>query len=407
MTERLYYSDSFLHEFDAQVVDVVEREGRTAVVLDKSAFYPTSGGQIHDTGELGGTKVVEVTEDEDTGTVYHFIEGAAPAKGASVHGKIDAERRRDFMQQHSGQHVLSAAFEQLFNMPTVSFHMGKGDATCTIDLDTKALAPAQLERAARLANDVVLDDRPVAMHFVTPDEAKQRNVRKLPPLKANQAKLRLIEIKDFDLNACGGTHVARTGQVGAILVRKQEKVKQGFRVEFVCGARAVAIAQKDFAVLTDAAAAFTTHIWEVPQQIRKQMDETKSAGKAQQKLLEELAALHADKLLAETPEQNGFRLVAQTFQDRDVNFVKFLAHKLTADGSRKAVALLASTANQPTLVFGCTPGLDFNMGALLKDAVTARGGRGGGSKEMAQGGVPSAQDAQTALDETAAKLKGH
>jgi alanyl-tRNA synthetase len=158
--------------------------------------------------------------------------------------------------------------------------------------------------------------------------------------------------------------------------------------------------------LTDAAAAFTTHIWEVPQQIRKQMDETKSAGKAQQKLLEEIAALHADKLLAEKAEQNGFRLVAQTFADRDPNFVKFLAHKLTADSSRKAVALLASTANQPTLVFGCTAGVDLDMGALLKDAVTARGGRGGGSKEMAQGGVPSAAEAQSAVDETAKKISG-
>ncbi|HTK95150.1 MAG TPA: DHHA1 domain-containing protein [Terriglobales bacterium] len=406
MTERLYYSDSFLYEFDANVVDVVERDGRTTVVLDKSAFYPTSGGQIHDTGELGGAKVVEVTEDEDTGTVFHWIEGAAPAKGASVHGKIDAARRRDFMQQHSGQHILSAAFEKLFDMPTVSFHMGKSDTTCTIDLDAKSLSAPQLEKAARLANDVVLDDRPVAMHFATPDEAKQRNVRKLPPLKANQQKLRLIEIQDFDLNACGGTHVQRTGQVGAILVRKIEKVKQGFRVEFVCGARAVGVAQKDFAVLTDAAAAFTTHIWDVPQQIRKQLDETKNASKAQQKLLEELAALHAEKLLAETPEKNGLRLVAQTFADRDPSFVKFLAHKLTADGQRKAVALLASTAGQPTLVFGCTAGVELNMGTLLKDAVTARGGRGGGSKEMAQGGVPSAQDAASAIAEVTQKVLG-
>ena len=406
MTERLYYSDSFLYEFDATVVDVVERDGRTAIVLDKSAFYPTSGGQIHDTGELGGAKVVEVTEDEDTGTVFHWIEGAAPAKGTAVHGKIDAARRRDFMQQHSGQHILSAAFEKLFDMATVSFHMGKSDATCTIDLDAKALSAPQLEKAARLANDVVLDDRPVAMHFATPDEAKQRNVRKLPPLKGGQTKLRLIEIQDFDLNACGGTHVARTGQVGAILVRKQEKVKQGLRVEFVCGARAVGIAQKDFSVLTDAAAAFTTHIWDVPQQIRKQLDESKTASKAQQKLLEELAALHADKLLAETAEQGGLRLVARTFADRNVEFVKFLAHKLTSDPARKAVALLASTAGQPTLVFGCTAGVELNMGALLKDAVTARGGRGGGSKEMAQGGVPAAPDADSAISEVKQKVLG-
>lgn len=409
MTERLYYTDSFLYEFDATVVDVVSREGRTAVVLDRSAFYPTSGGQIHDTGTLesrdGLLDVSEVTEDEDTGTVFHFVEGPAPQKGTAVHGKVDVARRRDHMQQHTGQHVLSAAFEKLFAMPTVSFHMGRNDAACTIDLETKSLTPQQLEKAAALANEVVLDDRPVAVSFATPEEAKQKNVRKLPPLKGGQSRLRLIDIQDFDLNACGGTHVARTGQIGAILVRKQEKVKQGARVEFVCGARALATAHKDFAVLTEAAAAYTTHIWDVPQQIRKQQEETKAASKAQQKLLEELAAMHAAKLLAETPEQGGRRVIAQVFADRSVEFVKFLAHQLTADAQRKCVALLASTAGQPTLVFACTAGLELNMGALLKDAVTARGGRGGGSKEMAQGGVPGAQEAQSAVEETAAGVK--
>jgi len=406
VTERLYYSDSFLCEFDATVVDVVQRDGRIAVVLDRSAFYPTSGGQVHDTGTLEGRDgplaVSEVTEDEDTGAVFHFIEGPTPEKGSTVHGKVDRTRRRDHMQQHTGQHVLSAAFEKLFNMPTVSFHMGA--ESCTIDLETKSLDAKQLERAAQLANEVVLDDRPVAVEFVTPEEAKARNVRKLPPLKAGQTKLRLIAIQDFDLNACGGTHVARTGQIGAILVRKQEKVKQGARVDFVCGARAVATAQKDFAVLTDAAAAYTTHIWEVPQQIRKQQEETKAAAKAQQKLLEELAAMHAQRLLAETPEQNGRRVIAQVFADRGVEFVKFLAHQLTADAQRKAVALLASTAGQPTLIFACTAGLDYNMGALLKDAVAARGGRGGGSKEMAQGGVSTSAHAESAISEVAAKV---
>ena len=408
MTERLYYTDGFLYEFDAKVVDVVTRDGRTAVVLDRSAFYPTSGGQINDTGEIRAgdsvMKVVDVTEDEDTGTVFHFVEGASPGKGTSVRGKVDVARRRDHMQQHTGQHVLSAAFERLFDAATVSFHMGA--ETCTIDLEAKSLAPAQLERAAALANEVVLDDRPVAITFATPEEAKRRNVRKLPPLKGGQDKLRLIEIADFDLNACGGTHVQRTGQIGAVLVRKLEKVKQGFRVEFVCGARAAAIAARDYSVLADAAGKLSTHLWELPQQIVKQAEEAKAAGKAQQKLLEELAEMHAAKLLAETPETNGFRLIAHTFSDRDPAFVKFLAHKLTADQQRKAVALLASTAGQATLVFACTVGTDFNMGALLKDAVTAHGGRGGGSKEMAQGGVPSAEDAGSAIADVKSRILG-
>lgn len=406
MTERLYYTDSFLCEFDATVAEVVARDGRTAVILDRTAFYPTSGGQRCDTGELraegSAFNVTEVAEDEQTGTVYHFVAGALPAKGSTAHGAIDIARRRDHMQQHTGQHVLSAAFERLYNIPTASFHMG--EESCTIDLETKSLSPAQIEKAGRLANDVVLDDRPVVVTFVTPEEAKQRNVRKLPPLKAGQDKLRLIDIQGFDLNACGGTHVARTGQIGAILVRKLEKVKQGHRLEFVCGARAVSFAHRDYEALADAASVLSTHIWDVPQQIRRQLEETKAAAKAQQKLLEELAAMHAAKLLADTPETNGFRLIAQSFADRDVTFVKFLAHQLTADPQRKAVALLAATAGQPTLIFACTPGLDHDMGALLKEAVAARGGRGGGSHAMAQGGVASAADAVAAVREVAEKF---
>ncbi|MBI2678778.1 MAG: alanyl-tRNA editing protein [Candidatus Koribacter versatilis] len=409
MTERLYYPDSFLYEFDAKVVAVVQRDGRTAVVLDRSAFYPTSGGQLNDTGvlETGSSPslpIIEVTEDEDTGTVFHFVEGTPPAKGSAVHGRVDVARRREHMQQHTGQHVLSAAFEKLFGMPTVSFHMGA--ETCTVDLEGKALTPAQLEKAGALANEVVLDDRVVTITYATPEEAKQRNVRKLPPLKAGQEKLRLIDVAAFDLNACGGTHVQRTGQIGAVLLRRLEKVKQGFRVEFVCGARAVGMAQRDYAALTDAAGKLSTHIYELPQQIVKQAEEAKAAAKGQQRLLEELAALHADRLLAETAEKNGRRLIAQTFPDRSVEFVKFLAHKLTADVSRRAVALLASTAGQPTVVFACTVGLELNMGELLKDAVTARGGRGGGSKEIAQGGVPAAADAEAVVSETAQKIQG-
>ncbi len=280
-----------------------------------------------------------------------------------------------------------------------------GAETCSIDLEGKALSPSQLEKAGALANEIVLDDRVVTITYAAPEEAKQRNVRKLPPLKAGQQNLRLIDIADFDLNACGGTHVERTGQIGAVLLRKLEKVKQGFRVEFVCGARAVAIAQRDYAALTDAAGKLSTHIYELPQQIIKQAEEAKAAAKGQQKLLEELAALHAGKMLTETQETKGFRLIAQTFPERSAEFVKFLAHQLTADAQRKAVALLASTAGQPTVVFACTAGLDLNMGALLKDAVTARGGRGGGSKEIAQGGVPSAADALSAVEETAGKIR--
>src|SRR5690349_2145524 len=216
-TDRLYYRDSFLFEFDAQVIESLQVDGRHAVVLDRTAFYPTSGGQVHDTGKIlaGGREfaVAEVADDE-SGRVFHYLTEPLPAN-APVHGQIDSARRIDHIQQHTGQHVLSAAFIQLFNMPTVSFHMG--EESCTIDLQTQSLLPQQAEKAERLANQIIAEDRPVSIRFVPLEEARQLGLRKLPPKQTGN--LRLIDIQNFDLCACGGTHVRATGQIGCILVR--------------------------------------------------------------------------------------------------------------------------------------------------------------------------------------------
>ena len=411
MTERLYYTDSLLHEFEARVVAVSSATGAAAVILDRSAFYPTSGGQVFDTGwlEVGDAqssarvRVKDVAEDERTGDVLHFVEGDAQAlqAGSVVHGMIDAERRLDHMQQHSGQHVLSAAFERLYGFATVSFHMG--DETCTIDLATDSVAAKQLEAVEKLANEIIAEDRPVDIRFATPDEARGMGVRKIPP--AVREKLRLIDIRDFDLNACGGTHVHSTGQIGAILLRKTEKVKQGVRVEFVCGLRAVSTARRDFQTLSEAAAVFSTHLWEVPQQARKSADEIKTAQKAQHRLLEEVAELQAANLLRTAPERphgSGHKLVVEFFADRDLAFIKMLAQKLIR--LDKATVLLACGGAQPSLVFAQTPGLPNDMGALMKDTLQKLGTRGGGNRDMAQGGAPDADRAEHALSEAAGAI---
>ena len=413
MTERLYYHDSFLYDFDAKVVEVGEHAGRLAVVLDRTAFYPTSGGQLSDSGRLApagdvasAVRVAEVAEDE-AGVIYHYLEApplAPLGKGAAVRGRIDAARRRDHMQQHSGQHILSAAFLRLFQMPTVSFHMGA--ESCTLDLETKSLSAQQVTQAERLANQVVSEDRPVKVRFVNLEEATMLGVRKLPEMKSGRELLRLLDILEFDLTACGGTHVRSTGQVGPILLRKTENVKQGVRVEFVCGQRAVATARRDFSTLTEAAAIYSAHIRELPQQVRKAQEEQKAAGKRERDLLEEVAGLRAERLLAETPAAGGARRIVKLFPERDAGFLKLLAQKLTADETRPAVALLACAQGQPTLVFAQTPGLPHNMGALLKEAVAAAGGRGGGSQDMAQGGVAEAGALAGILEKAAAKLAG-
>jgi alanyl-tRNA synthetase len=418
MTERLYYTDPNLTEFEARVVAAAPG----AIMLDRTAFYPSSGGQLFDTGRLESEgrnlRVVEVAENE-TGEILHRVESSDPfAPGTALHGVIDRPRRRDHMQQHTGQHMLSAVFIELFNAPTVSFHMG--EESCTIDLDVKSLSPEQIREGELRSNQIITDDVPVEIKFATPEEARQMGVRKIPPdLKGN---LRLIEIRGHDLTACGGTHVGRTGEIGSILLRKAEKVKQGMRVEFVCGARAVGAARKDFETLTSAAALFSSHLDDVPEQIRKTLEEAKSAGKREQKTQAELAEFVAERMLADTinsgarvpgpgPSQvkdpyhtisNDVCLVKRVFSDRDLTFIKLLAQKLAAHPA--VLALLATTTPQPALVFAQSSGGRFDMNALMKEAMSALGGRGGGSRDFAQGGAPVGADVDTLLDSIARKI---
>jgi alanyl-tRNA synthetase len=415
MTDRLYYQDSFLYRFDATVRSVIEAP-RAALILDRSAFYPTSGGQLHDTGWIisaddsasgnGSSLKHRVTEvaDKEDGQVVHYLE--APVKdvqpGARVSGEIDSQRRRDHMQQHSGQHVLSAAFIRLHNLHTVSFHMA--DNYCSIDLDTPTLTKDQIESAERLANEIILENRPVDIRFVSREEAATLGLRKVPV--AEREELRLIDIRDWDLSACGGTHVNQTGQIGGILLRKAEKVRQGWRVEFVAGQRAVATARRDFTTLSEAAGLFSTHIYDVPQQAQKSLDEIRSLRKQLEQSQEEVAAAQAAALLAETLETNARKFIVRTFSDRDMNSLKLLAQKLTRLSSN-AIVLLATTSPQPSLVFAQSSGQPFDMGALMKETTVRLNGRGGGSKDMAQGGVPTSEGLGAILSQITRQLGGN
>jgi alanyl-tRNA synthetase len=407
MTERLYYNNSFLLNFTAGVIaSGTTPDGRAYVVLDRTAFYPTSGGQVFDTGWMelesaNGTapklRVSEVGDGED-GTIQHFVDCDSPdvLREGRVRGFVDVERRLDHMQQHTGQHVLSAAFISLFEMPTVSFHMGA--ESCTIDLDTKSLSPEQVRRAEVLANEVIAEDRAVAIKYATVDEARALGVRKIPP--AEREKLRLIDITGFDLNACGGTHVRATGQIGSILLRKVSKEKQGFRVEFVCGMRAVATARKDYETLTEAAGVFSSHIHDIPAQVRKQLEDSKLGVKREHKLLEEVATLTADALLMKLGEG---KVIPNFYADRDLAFIKLLAQRLTRQGS--VVALLGCGGAQPAVVFAQSAGLPNDMGALMKEALVELGGRGGGNKDMAQGGANDASKIEGVLEKMASRIQ--
>lgn len=403
MTKRLYYKDTFLHEFEGAVDRVIPGE-RPAIVLNQTAFYPTSGGQVFDRGKLvanGFELAVEQVEETENGDIVHYINPADATKvqpGQKVRGFVDTLRRRDHMQQHSGQHVLSAAFVQLFNMPTVSFHMG--EESCTIDLATNKLSVDQLRQAEVLANRIVFENRPVQIRFASFDEARQMGLRKLPEVSNDE--LRLIDIEGFDLCACGGTHVQSTGQIGPVSVRKMEKVKQGFRVEFVAGDRALNAARRDYETLTQAAALYSGSIYELPKLIEKSLDEIKSSQKTQHKLQEELAEFWASDLASNAPGCAEYHLVKHVFDDRDLVFVKLLAQKLSR--FEHVVALLGTTAGQPTLVLSRSADLDMDVSALLKEAIASVGGRGGGTRDLAQGGVSQPAQVTALLDRIADKL---
>ena len=400
--ERLYYFDSFLQKFSARVTDIRElsrTDGQSVwqVALDRSAFYPTSGGQPHDVGFLRATSrngaVLEVpviaVEEDEHGEVWHQTLKPLLA-GTEVSGEIDWKRRLDHMQQHSGQHLLSAVFARELHTQTVSFHLG--DASSTIDLAVDAVAAHSLERVERIVNELIAEDRLVSMRAVKRENAEtmlaEGTLRKLPE---REGTIRLIEIADCDLNACGGTHVRSTGQIGGLLIRSMERVRQGLRVEFVCGLRAVAAARQDFSVLAKSAALLSTPRVEVAAGIERLTAEVKAHGKEQHRLREELATYHATRLAVEEQIADHLRLVRRVFSDRDAEYVKLLASRLVASVPQ-TVAVFASGQKEPALVVLARSGdLGFHAGNVMKEALAALGLRGGGSAELAQGQVPEAQ----------------
>jgi len=376
VTERLYYSDSHLIEFEARVVDVTDRvSGWTAVVLNRTAFYPTGGGQPSDTGTLNGSRVVECIDDGDNG-VLHVVQGAAPVRDAVVRGRVDWARRLDHMQQHTGQHILSQAFVKLFNAPTKSFRVL--EASCQIDVELNNPTTEVIERAVELANNVIWEDRVITILNVTPEEAAELPLRKE---SAREGELRLIEIQGFDLTPCGGTHAFRTGEVGLIAVRSWERAKGLTRIEFVAGMRALADYRKANKSAREMAALFSTGRDDAPQLAAQMVEENKELHRRVRVLEEVVATVEAEKLL--TTADAG--IVTEVFDGRDVESLKKLAHALIAKPG--TVALLASRDKDTArLVFARSSDAPGDMSVLMREACTMLDGRGGGKPEMAQGG---------------------
>jgi alanyl-tRNA synthetase len=398
MSDRLYYADPSLASFDAHVSDIREvsrTQGKSLwqIALDRSAFYPTSGGQPHDTGVLTATSSggalleapILAVEEDDQGEVWHTTPKPLLA-GTLVRGYVDWSRRRDHMQQHSGQHLLSAVVYRQLGAATLSFHLG--EMTSTIDLARESISPEELERVEDSVNEIIAENRPVTMRTIPRIEAEMLlaagTLHKLPE---REGDIRLIEIDEIDVNACGGTHVEATGQIAGLLVRGTERVRQGVRVEFVCGIRAMVNARQDLATLTRTAAALSVGRLDVGEAVDRLLAEGKTANKARQKLTEELAGYEAFTLLSELSSQPGRKVLRRTFTDRDTGYLKLLASRMVASASETCV-LLASTREEPArVIVAASSDVKVDCGALLREALAAYGLRGGGSPSMAQGQI--------------------
>ena len=391
-TERLYYNDSHLIEFDARVVDITERvSGWAGIVLDRTAFYPTGGGQPSDTGTLNGARVVECIDDGENG-IIHLVQGIEPAFGSEVKGRIDWSRRLDHMQQHTGQHILSQAFVTLFKAPTKSFRVL--EQSCEIDVDLQNPTDEVIEKAVELANNVIWEDRQITIRTVTSDEAASLPLRKDP---AREGELRLIEIDGFDLTPCGGTHAFRTGEVGMIAVRTWERAKGLTRIEFAAGTRALADYRLANKSAREIAALFSTGRDDAPSLAIHMMQENKELSRRVRALEEVTAGIEAQELLAAARiRDDGTKVIAKTFDSKDADGLKKIAHSLIANP--RVIVLLGSRENETArLVFARSSDVDDDMNALMRKACVLLDGKGGGKPDMAQGGGKNVEKLEEAI----------
>lgn len=374
MTERLYYSDSYLREFCARVV---ERSG-DLLALDRTAFYPSSGGQPFDTGTIDGIPVLDVFEDN--GRIVHRT--AAPVTAGEVSCVVNWERRLDHMQQHSGQHLLSAVFVELHGANTVSFHLGEEAAT--IDLDKPALDRAAIVAAEERANALVHENRAVAVTFE--DASAAPGLRKP---SGREGTIRVIGIDGIDRSACGGTHVRATGEIGPILIRKTDRVRDTLRVEFLCGSRAARRARADFDALSTVAKAFSASLDDAPGMLLAHLESARAAEKRIRRLESDLARYKGRELYDATPPgADGMRRHVERMASGSLEEFRATAQSFT---SQPRAVFLGIVEHPAAVLLAVSADSGLDAGSIVKSAVSRAGGRGGGTARMAQGSVPQAE----------------
>ncbi len=375
MTERIYYTDAYAREFDATVLEVGEAGGRPAAILDRTAFYPTSGGQPFDTGTLGVARVVDVI-DRDDGVVLHVVDDVL--EPGPVRGRLDWDRRFEHMQQHTGQHVLSAAFERTCHARTESFHLGATSAT--IDL-AREVPAAQLLDAERAANQIVWEDRPVSVRFVDASQAVELGLRR-EPMRAGT--LRIVEVEGYDVSACGGTHVSRTGAIGNISLGSVERVRGGTRVEFRCGIRTMRAYRAAREATIAAARLLSTGPDELPAAVERLQGEAREVRRRVKELQAQLSRHEAAVLAACAVSRGAVSVVVEALERWDIGGLKTIA---AAIAQRPGYAAVLACGPEPvSVVVARADGVALDAGALVKALAAKFGGKGGGRPELAQAG---------------------
>ena len=373
MTDRLYYTDPYARDFEAAVTDRAEDSRR--IYLDRTAFYPTSGGQPFDTGELGGVRVIDVVDEGNR--IAHVLD--ARLEGDHVTGHVDWPRRFDHMQQHTGQHLLSAVVADLLGYQTVAVHFGKESST--LDLNASSLSSEETQRIEDRANEIIVQNRPVEISFEDAEQAE--GLRKA---SRRTGTIRVITIRDLDRSPCGGTHVRATGEIGSLLIRKVERVRKGLRLMFLCGSRAHRRARMDYDLISRLANDFSAAAEELPQLIVAQKEDLKHATGVIRELEAKLDLSRARELYAAAiPESSGLRRVTVREEEGALESLRGLGQAVT---SMPLSVFVATSSSPPAVLLATSPDTGIDAGAVLKSLLASVGGRGGGSARLAQGMVP-------------------
>jgi alanyl-tRNA synthetase len=383
MTDRLYYTDPYTRDFQATVIDRTQDSRR--VYLDRTAFYPTSGGQQFDTGVLGGVRVLDVVDEGER--IAHVLD--APLVADRVTGQVDWARRFDHMQQHTGQHLLSAVVADLLGYQTVAVHFGK--EISTLDLDAASMSLEETQRVEEKANEIIGQNRQVQISFEDPQQAV--GLRKA---SERTGTIRIITIGDLDRSACGGTHVRATGEIGSLLIRKVERVRKGIRVEFLCGSRASRRARADYNLITRLANDFSAAAEELPQLITRQKEDLRHITGLARELEAKLDLSRARELYAAArPESTGLRRVTVREDQVPLEALRGLGQAVT---SMPLAVFVGAVSSPPAVLLATSPDTGIDAGAMLKSLLASVGGRGGGSARLAQGMVPGRAQLETLLE---------